>query len=72
MLGSISLTAARISFIVSMSWMAMRSKRKPSMWYSFIQYFTLSIMNLRIIGISDAVSLPQPEPSLYLPSAVLR
>ena len=27
-----------------------------------IQYFTLSSINARIIGCSEAVSLPQPEP----------
>ena len=64
MVGSISSTIWRIWFIVSMSWQPIRSKRKPSMWYSSIQYFTLSFMNSRIIGFSEAVSLPQPEPLL--------
>ena len=51
-----------MAFIVSMSCTPMRSKRKPSMWNSLIQYFTLSIINSRISGRSEAVSLPQPDP----------
>ena len=48
-----------------MSWQPIRSKRKPSMWYSRIQCFTLAIMNRRIISFSLAVSLPQPLPLEY-------
>ena len=40
----------------------MRSKRKPSMWYSFAQLRIESTMNLLYIQRSEAVSLPQPEP----------
>ena len=59
-------------FIVSMSWMAIRSKRKPSMWYSCIHHLRDSIIYLRYIGCSEAVSLPQPEALQKLPSASLR
>ena len=51
-----------MAFIVSMSCTPMRSNRRPSIWYSLIQWRTLSIMNFRIIGFSLAVSLPHPEP----------
>ena len=55
--------SARIWFIVSISCTPIKSKRKPSIWYSVAQYFTDSIMNRRIMGCSEAVSLPQPDPS---------
>ncbi len=37
--GLIFLSSATTSFMVSMSWIAIRSKRKPSIWYSSAQYF---------------------------------
>ena len=68
--GSISVKALRISFIVSISCKAIKSKRNPSILYSVAQYVTESIMNLRIIERSEAVSLPQPEPFENPPSVV--
>ena len=65
-------SAARTAFIVSASISAIRSKRKPSTWYSFAQYTQESTMYLRIMLRSLAMSQPQPEPLVRLPSGVRR
>ena len=57
--------AERMLFMVVTSCSAIRSKRKPSMWYSSAQYLHESIMYLRNIALSEAVSFPQPEPLEY-------
>ena len=59
-----------MSFMVWMSWMPMRSTRKPSIWYSSTQYFIDSSMKSCINGLSLAVSLPQPDPLEGVPSAL--
>lgn len=59
----------------SISWVssrAIRSKRKPSMWYSRAQYSTDSRIYLAHMLRSEARSLPQPEPSAGLPSGFWR
>ena len=70
--GSILSIAARISFMVSISCIPIKSKRKPSMWYSLIQYKIDSIIYLRIMARSLAVSFPHPEPFAHCPSFVWR
>ena len=63
-----SFIAAAAWFMVTVSCIAIRSKRNPSMWYSLTQYFTEFTMKLRICGRSLAVSFPQAEASEYVPS----
>ena len=70
--GSMACRRSLMRFMVSMSWMAMRSNLNPSMWYSFIHHSRDSTMYLRNISCSDAVSLPQPEPSKKVPSSRMR
>ena len=70
--GFILCNAAEMMFIVSISCTPIKSKRKPSTWYSFTQYKTDSSINLRIIAFSLAVSLPQAVALLNLPSLVWR
>ena len=66
------LAIASICFMVSTSSMPMRSKRKPSMPYSSIQYWQQSTIIFLTIARSEARSLPQPEVEAILPFRRLR
>lgn len=65
--GSTDVAALRISFIVSMSWIPIRSKRNPSMWYSLIQCNTDSIMFTHHRTVAGSF-IATAEPSAYVPS----
>ena len=68
----ISSSAARTAFMVSTSIRPIRSKRKPSMWYSRAQNVTDSTMNRRNILRSVAISQPQPDPLASAPLGLRR
>ena len=64
--------AVRMRFIKSVSRSPIRSKRKPSIWYSSAQYRTELNRYEAHMGRSLAMSLPQAEPLETLPSSCRR